>query len=56
MGRDVESIIRDLMENAVRMVRDEFEKKVETRATVLAEDRLVSLLVRPAQEEQRQPV
>ena len=47
VGRDVESIIRDLMENAVRMVRAEFEKKVETRASVLAEDRLVSLLVSP---------
>ncbi len=47
VGRDVESIIRDLMENAVRMVREEFEQKVETRAAVLAEDRLVSLLVNP---------
>lgn len=29
VGRDVESIIRDLMENAVRMVRNEFSKRVE---------------------------
>ena len=47
VGRDVESIIRDLTENAVRMVRDEYTKRVETRASVLAEDRLVSLLVHP---------
>ena len=47
VGRDVDSIIRDLMENSIRMVRDEFAKKVETRALVLAEDRLVSLLVHP---------
>ncbi|MDD3335647.1 MAG: ATP-dependent protease ATPase subunit HslU [Eubacteriales bacterium] len=47
VGRDVESIIRDLMENAVRMVRKEFSQRVETRAQVLAEDRLVSLLVNP---------
>lgn len=47
VGRDVESIIRDLMENAIRMVRSEFSRKVETRAMVLAEDRLVSLLVNP---------
>ena len=47
VGRDVESIIRDLTENAIRMVRDEFTKRVETRASVLAEDRLVSLLVNP---------
>lgn len=47
VGRDVESIIRDLTENAIRMVRDEYVKRVETRASVLAEDRLVSLLVHP---------
>jgi len=47
VGRDVESIIRDLMENAIRMVRDEFTERVRTRASVLAEDRLVSLLVNP---------
>ena len=47
VGRDVDSIIRDLMENAIRMVREEFAQKVETRAVVLAEDRLVSLLVNP---------
>ena len=47
VGRDVESIIRDLMENAIRMVRSEFSKRVETRASVLAEDRLATLLVNP---------
>ena len=47
VGRDVESIIRDLTENAIRMVRKEFSKRVEARASVLAEDRLVSLLVDP---------
>ena len=47
VGRDVESIIRDLMENAIRMVRSEFSKRVEARASVLAEDRLASLLVNP---------
>lgn len=47
VGRDVESIIRDLMENAVRMVKEEHENRVKTRAQVLAEDRLVTLLVQP---------
>jgi ATP-dependent HslUV protease ATP-binding subunit HslU len=55
VGRDVESIIRDLMENAVRMVREEFEKKVETRAAVLAEDRLVSLLIHPPKKSSGNP-
>ena len=47
VGRDVESIIRDLAENAVRMVKDEHVARVKTRALVLAEDRLVSLLLHP---------
>lgn len=47
VGRDVESIIRDLTENAIRMVRAEFSKRVEARASVLAEDRLAELLVHP---------
>ena len=48
VGRDVESIIRDLAENAVRMVKDEHEARVKTRAQVLAEDRLINLLLHPA--------
>lgn len=55
VGRDVDSIIRDLMENAVRLVRDEFKKKVEVRAQVLAEDRLVSLLVSPPKKSSGNP-
>ncbi|MBQ7657329.1 MAG: ATP-dependent protease ATPase subunit HslU, partial [Clostridia bacterium] len=47
VGRDVESIIRDLAENAVRMVKDEHVARVKTRAQVLAEDRLVTLLMHP---------
>ncbi len=47
VGRDVESIIRDLTENAVRMVKDEHAARVRTRAQVLAEDRLVTLLLHP---------
>ena len=47
VGRDVESIVRDLVENAIRMVKDEHIKRVEPRAKVIAEDRLVTLLVHP---------
>ncbi len=47
VGRDVESIVRDLVENAIRMVKDEHVKGVEPRAKVIAEDRLVTLLVNP---------
>ena len=44
VGRDVESIIRDLTENAVRMVRKEHEELVMPRARVLAEEALSDLL------------
>lgn len=47
VGRDVESIIRDLVENAVRMVKDEYRERVKLRAEVLAEDRLLTLLAEP---------
>ena len=47
VGRDVESIIRDLAENAVRMVKEEHAARVKTRAQVLAEDRLITLLIHP---------
>ena len=47
VGRDVESIVRDLVENAIRMVKEEHIKRVEPRAKVVAEDRLVTLLVHP---------
>ena len=46
VGRDVESIIRDLTENAVRMVRREHEERVMPRARVIAEEQLSDLLAR----------
>ncbi|MGI6655088.1 MAG: ATP-dependent protease ATPase subunit HslU [Christensenellales bacterium] len=56
VGRDVESIIRDLVENAVRMVRAEHEERVAARASVLAEDALVSLLVNPRKKSVANPI
>ena len=56
VGRDVESIVRDLMENAIRMVKEEHEKRVQTRAQVLAEDRLVTLLVHPPKKQSGNPL
>ncbi len=49
VGRDVESIIRDLVENAIRMVKQEHQERVRARAEVLAEDRLVELMTDPPQ-------
>ncbi|RMF09604.1 MAG: ATP-dependent protease ATPase subunit HslU [Candidatus Neomarinimicrobiota bacterium] len=44
VGRDVESIVRDLMEVAVNMVRQDLEAQVRDRAEQLARDRLLDLL------------
>src|SRR5262245_36032611 len=45
VGRDVESIIRDLTELAVTMVREEEKEKNRVKARELAEDRLLDLLL-----------
>jgi ATP-dependent HslUV protease ATP-binding subunit HslU len=45
VGRDVESIIRDLAELAVDMVREEETEKVEAKAREKAEERVLDLLV-----------
>ncbi len=44
VGRDVESMVRDLMETAVRMVKAEKAEGVQDRAEELANERLVGLL------------
>jgi ATP-dependent HslUV protease ATP-binding subunit HslU len=44
VGRDVESIIRDLSELAVDMVREEEQSKVRVQARERAEERLLDLL------------
>jgi ATP-dependent HslUV protease ATP-binding subunit HslU len=45
VGRDVESIIRDLLDAAIQLVRAEKAAEVEVRAERAAEDRLLDLLV-----------
>jgi ATP-dependent HslUV protease ATP-binding subunit HslU len=44
VGRDVESMIRDLVEAAISLVREEETEKVRARASEMAEDRLVEML------------
>lgn len=43
-GRDVESMVRDLVENAISMIRVEEQEKVRAEAEQRAEDRLLDLL------------
>jgi len=47
VGRDVESIIRDLVEIGVQMVREEKSKTVENRAREQAMERILDLLLPP---------
>lgn len=45
VGRDVESMIRDLLETSIRMVKSERMDKVKEKAEILANERMVTLLV-----------
>ena len=47
VGRDVESMIRDLVEGAVVMIREELREQVATEAALRAEDKLLDLLLPP---------
>ncbi len=47
VGRDVESMVRDLVELAVDMVREERIEEVRAKASQNAEDRLLDLLLPP---------
>ena len=47
VGRDVESMVRDLVELAMAMVRDERYEELRPQARAAAEDRLLDLLLPP---------
>lgn len=51
VGRDVESIVRDLVDMAIDMVREERLEEVADRAEQNAEERLLDLLVPPSPEQ-----
>src|SRR5215471_19228058 len=47
VGRDVESMVRDLVDLAVDRVREEMSERARPRAAAAAEERLVGLLLPP---------
>ena len=47
VGRNVESIVRDLMEAGMKLMREQQKKKVRTRAQEAAQERVLDLLVPP---------
>ncbi len=48
VGRDVESIIRDLVDVSIKMTREQAKKEVRFRAEEAAEDRILDILLPPA--------
>lgn len=55
VGRDVEQIVRDLVELAIHMVREKSRKEVQAKAEVAAEERVIDALCgETASEETRQ--
>ncbi len=51
VGRDVESIIRDLVETAIKLKREEAMQQVQMRALEAAEERVLDALLPPARGE-----
>ncbi len=50
VGRDVDSMIRDLTDISINMVREEHTAAVQEKARELAEDRILDLLIPPAKQ------
>ncbi|SQI34246.1 Unfoldase HslU [Leminorella richardii] len=50
VGKEVDSIIRDLADAAVKMVRQQSVEKMRYRAEELAEDRILDVLIPPARD------
>lgn len=55
VGKDVESMIRELTEIAVKMVREEETSRIKVRAGELAEERLLDLLLPGSEDASQKP-
>ena len=56
VGRDVDSMVRDLVEAAVRMVKEEKLKNVTEKAKKIAEDRLIDYIVGKKKKQPKNPL
>ena len=56
VGRDVESIVRDLVEASIRLVKNQHTARVRNRAECVVEDRLVDLLTRTQKRKPANPI
>jgi len=52
VGRDVESMIRDLVELAINMVREEKTAEIQEKAESLADERILDILIPPVKKHQ----
>jgi ATP-dependent HslUV protease ATP-binding subunit HslU len=50
VGRDVESMIRDLTDIAINMVKTEMQERVKEKAKSIVEDRILDILIPPVQD------
>ncbi|MFC3337403.1 ATP-dependent protease ATPase subunit HslU [Paracandidimonas soli] len=55
VGRDVDTIVRDLVEVSVKQTRDQEMRRVRTQAEDAAEDRILDVLVPPARNASGEP-
>ena len=56
VGRDVDTIIRDLVEIAVKQTREQEMKRVQTQAEDAAEDRILDVLITPPRAADGSPI
>jgi len=55
VGRDVDSIIRDLVDSSFKMLREQEHDKVKIRAEEAAEERILDALIPPARSFENEP-
>lgn len=56
VGRDVDTIIRDLMEVAIKQIREQEMKRVQAQAQDAAEDRVLDVLITPPRDANGAPI
>ena len=55
VGRDVESMIRDLVDYALNMVKDEMQERVKEKAAEMVEERILDILIPPVRKSATNP-
>lgn len=55
VGRDVESMIRDLTDIAVNMVKQEMQERVKEKAKGIVEEKILDILIPPVRKKQNSP-